>query len=158
MTNGRKNIHGYFILPGQRDIPFYYHVEEIRNGTNFSVRQVKVYQNSEPSELFRQSSICFIAIVSLKKPTPRGSLGHQRALPPQFRPESPYDNLHLHHDLAPDIDTPQWTKLVTSGSVNYKEEHHPIEVRKVDMKDANDNKQVFEKVQVCIINVPSQCH
>lgn len=111
------------------------------------VRQVKVYQNADLSSIFRQENICFIAIVSLKRPTPKGSLGHQRDLAPHLKLKSPYQDLDS-HELAPDIDTPQWIEFISSGEVTFKEENHPIEVRKVNMGALNDDKEVFEKTQV----------
>lgn len=141
------NIHGYFLLPGQRDIPFYYQVEEIRNGSNFLVRQVKVFQNSDTSRLFSAKSICFIAIVSLKKPTPRGSLNHQRHLPDDFKLANAFDSLE-DHEIAPDVDLPHWQTLLKAGKITYNEEYHPIEVRKRNMGNVNDDKRVSERSQI----------
>lgn len=141
------NIHGYFLLPGQRDIPFYYQIEEIRNGSNFLVRQVKVFQNADISRLFSAKSICFIAIVSLKRPTPRGSLNHQRHLPEDFKLTDAFDSLD-DHELAPDYDVPHWQDLVKSGKITHNDEYHPIEVRKRNMGNVNDDKKVYERSQI----------
>lgn len=113
------------------------------------VREIKVYQGEDKATLFDPENVCFIALVSLKKPTPRGTLDHQRTLNPKFHLNSPTQNLDS-VSLAPDIDIPPWIAFVEANRDKYKDFNHPIEVRKRDMSDSNDTKQISERIQVLI--------
>lgn len=117
------------------------------------VRQVKVYQSSGIS-ILEQENVCFVALLSLKKHTLENSLNHQRILPTHFRLNSPFENLEF-VEIAPDLDTPEWTNLAKSGEYDFKDESHPVEVRKLDMGSYNDGKEVFEKTQVCFYSADS---
>lgn len=97
--------------------------------------------------LFAPESVCFIAIISLKQPTPKYSLDHQRKLNPTFRLNSPHANLDS-VSLAPDVDVPQWSHLAATGDYTYYGDNHPIEIRKLDMTQFNTGKEVSDKVQV----------
>ena len=41
------SMHGYFILPGNLDIPVTYEVDKIRNGGSFTTRRVVAFQNEK---------------------------------------------------------------------------------------------------------------
>ena len=41
------SMHGYFILPGNLDIPVTYEVDKIRNGGSFTTRRVVAFQNDK---------------------------------------------------------------------------------------------------------------
>ena len=41
------SIHGYFILPGDIEIPIIYEVDNLRDGGSFSTRRVIAYQNNK---------------------------------------------------------------------------------------------------------------
>jgi acyl-CoA thioesterase len=52
---------GYFTVIGLADEPFMYDVNDVRNGRNYCVKRVEVWQGDE-------SQICFSGICSFKKP------------------------------------------------------------------------------------------
>ena len=41
------SMHGYFILPGDINIPIVYEVDKIRNGGSFTTRRVVAFQNNK---------------------------------------------------------------------------------------------------------------
>ena len=41
------SLHGYFILPGDINIPIIYEVDKIRNGGSFTTRRVVAFQNNK---------------------------------------------------------------------------------------------------------------
>ena len=41
------SMHGYFILPGDINIPIIYEVDKIRNGGSFTTRRVVAFQNNK---------------------------------------------------------------------------------------------------------------
>lgn len=57
---------GHFILPGAIDTPFVYRVRRIRDGGNYCLRSVDVFQESEAAAFGKTP--CFIATVSFKRP------------------------------------------------------------------------------------------
>lgn len=155
-TVGKKyilhNIHGYFILPGQQDIPFIYKVETIRNGRSYSVRQIRVYQ-PDPEEVdvddfdFSSKKMCFMGICSYKEPE-QASLEHQRNLDEKLTLQSLEDSIYR-LPLAPDVDIPTWETWAKDPENKYVQEIHPIEVRKMKMDDYNkDKKQVSDRRQI----------
>uniref|UniRef100_A0A060T940 ARAD1C40788p n=2 Tax=Blastobotrys adeninivorans TaxID=409370 RepID=A0A060T940_BLAAD len=134
------NVHGYFILPGKQDIPFTYKVETVRTGRSYSVRQIRVYQ-PDPEKVslddfdFAQEDMCFMCICSYKR-IEQSILKHQRRLDPVFRPENlPHPVDHI--PLAPDVDVPTWEEWAKDPDNKYVQEVHPVELRKMPMKDYN---------------------
>lgn len=137
---------GNFLLPGNKNAPFYYLVEDIRTSFTFATRHVKVFQNEDPALLFQPASICFIAISSFKKETPQGSLDYQRTLDPQFLLKDPNASLD-HLEEAPDADHPQWIEALATGKIKHQKPVHSIDVRKLEMQSYNRGKHVQDKVQ-----------
>jgi acyl-CoA thioesterase len=54
---------GYFTILGLADEPFMYDVSVVRNGGNYCVRSVQVWQGDE-------SQVCFSGMCSFKRPEP----------------------------------------------------------------------------------------
>lgn len=57
---------GHFILPGAIDTPFVYRVRRIRDGGNYCLRSVDVFQESEDAGFGKTP--CFVATISFKRP------------------------------------------------------------------------------------------
>lgn len=156
-TVGREyiihNIHGYFILPGKQDVPFTYKIENIRNGRSYSVRHIRVYQ-PDPEKVpsiddfdFGSEYLCFIGICSFKRPE-TSTLDHQRPLNDKLKLENLGENIHQ-LQLAPDIDIPSWETWASDPENSYVQEEHPIEVRKLKMREYNKDKlRVSDRRQV----------
>lgn len=150
------NLHGYFLLPGQQNQPFYYKVSVIRNGNNYKTRQVHVYQVPDGMEIDEtilennnnNKYLCYVAIMSFKRPSREPShLTHQRQLPHHFsvgHKKSAIPNLAN----APDSDIPVWIKLTNQDDYTIEEEKHPIDVRKLNMKAYHENIPVTERTQI----------
>lgn len=136
-----------FVLPGDQDLPFHYVVNELSTTFNFGIREVKVYQNKAPEAIFAPKSMCFVALISFKKPTPTGSLDHQRTLDPKYLLKDPYDTLD-HIDEAPDADHPLWTTAVATGKVKHERVEHALELRKLNMGSINAGKKIADRIQV----------
>lgn len=70
------SLHGYFILPGNIDIPIRYEVDTIRDGGSFTTRRIVAKQNDRA--IFNMSaSFCI----------PFGGMEHQRPMPDIAQPE-----------------------------------------------------------------------
>lgn len=147
-----KNLHGYFLLPGRIDSPFYYKIIVIRNGYNYISRQVYVYQLPEGVSYndfdFNKKYIHYICILSFKRPsTDEKNISHQHDLHDHF---SVSQAKHFISNLppAPDIDIPTWIKLANQPDYGIEEEAHSIELRKFDNSSYNANKPVSERSQI----------
>lgn len=64
------SLHGYFLRPGDIELPITFSVDRLRDGRSFSTRRVQAYQKDEP---------IFSMIASFQEPDP--GLDHQDRLP-----------------------------------------------------------------------------
>ena len=86
------SLHGYFLRPGDINLPITFSVDRLRDGRSFSTRRVQAYQNGEP---------IFSMIASFQDEDP--GISHQDAFPIGIpSPES----LPSAKDLLGDIDHP----------------------------------------------------
>lgn len=81
------SLHAYFLVPGDMNLPIVYEVERLRDGSSFSVRQVKAIQHGRP-------------ILSMTASFHKQESGfeHQKPMPKLSPPES----LRPLHELAPE--------------------------------------------------------
>lgn len=146
-------MHGYFLLPGQQNSPFYYKVSVIRNGNTYMTRQVHVYQIPKGANLntfkLTKEYMCYVAILSFKRrDKSKFPLFHQRDLSSHFSLSANRDKLS-DLKLAPDVDIPMWIKMVEDNKIeDYVEEIHPVEVRKMDNSKHNEGKEIWERSQI----------
>ncbi|ODQ63106.1 Thioesterase/thiol ester dehydrase-isomerase [Nadsonia fulvescens var. elongata DSM 6958] len=49
------NLTGYFLRPGLKDVPFYYHITVSRDGKSYATREIKVYQPT-PKDIDRHNT------------------------------------------------------------------------------------------------------
>jgi acyl-CoA thioesterase-2 len=71
-TDGIRNVHslhGYFLRPGDIDLPIKFSVDRLRDGRSFSTRRVQAFQNDLPifSMIASFSSSIFFAALCCKK-------------------------------------------------------------------------------------------
>jgi len=78
------SLHGYFLRPGQRDIPVLYKVERIRDGRSFTTRRIVAIQNGEA---------IFSMDVSFQKE--ESGFSHQYDLPDYPSPDTLEDDLDV---------------------------------------------------------------
>ena len=64
------SLHGYFLRPGDINLPITFSVDRLRDGRSFSTRRVQAYQNGEP---------IFSMIASFQEPAP--GVEHQEDFP-----------------------------------------------------------------------------
>ncbi len=64
------SMHSYFILPGDKKLPLFYHVEEVRDGRSFNTRRVRCSQNGKD-----------IFILSASYQRKEDGLSHQKDVP-----------------------------------------------------------------------------
>ena len=67
---GAQSINGTFLLIGQTDVPYIYHVHPMRDGAGFCQRRVDVYQQQEDTAT---ETLMFTSTCSFKTPEKPGS-------------------------------------------------------------------------------------
>ncbi len=88
------SMHGYFILPGDINIPIVYEVDKIRNGGSFTTRRVVAFQNNKA--IFNMSA-------SFQKK--EKGFDHQVSMPNVLMPElllTDFQQAEKHKDDFPD--------------------------------------------------------
>lgn len=76
------SLHGYFIRPGDPDVPIVYTVDPVRDGRSFSVRRVVAVQHGQP-----------IFFMSASFQLPEEGLDHQQRMPDDVPPPEELTNL-----------------------------------------------------------------
>ncbi|MFW6202347.1 MAG: acyl-CoA thioesterase, partial [Gemmatimonadota bacterium] len=112
------SMHGYFILPGDLDVPVVYFVDRLRDGRSFTTRRVTAIQHGRA---------IFNASASFHKEEPGPE--HQTEMPEVPPPEELTDELELIRAVADRIPE-QIRRVVTQD--------RPIEYRPVDPIDPFD--------------------
>ncbi|KAL2865393.1 acyl-CoA thioesterase [Aspergillus lucknowensis] len=123
---------GTFILPGRHDVPYVYIVRHLRDGGVYCTRAIDARQDGQ---------ICFSGICSFKRAENQDGFKHQpppaqeryRSILAGKRPEE--------HPVSPSVDADWWVDQVAEG--RFTEAEFPgLDVRKVDMKEYNANREV----------------
>ncbi|KAK0938903.1 hypothetical protein LTR29_009514 [Friedmanniomyces endolithicus] len=103
----KRNVTGWFLLPGKADERFIYNVRIIRDG-GYSTRGVDVVQESDPG-------VCFTCICSFKKPekesTPSIDIRQRLDLRKEFSAVLMNKQPHEHEEM-PGVDAPWYARLV----------------------------------------------
>jgi len=108
------SLHGYFILPGDPNLPIFYHVEILRNGKSFGTRRCSAVQNGH---------VIFSALASFQKEEP--GLDHRLPMPYVALPE------HLPGESEIEA---QYGELLPKGlRLWFDVKKHPIETKFVDV-------------------------
>ncbi|MDP2618833.1 MAG: acyl-CoA thioesterase II [Hyphomicrobiales bacterium] len=107
------SLHGYFILPGDPDVPIVYHVDRIRDGGSFTTRRVVAIQHGR-------------AIFSMGASFHNAEEGfeHQLAMPDVPAPESLPSEKELKE---------RFIDLVPENVRRFWERDRPIELKPVDL-------------------------
>lgn len=109
---GVHSLHGYFIRPGDPDIPIIYEVERYRDGKSFTTRLVVAIQHGVP---------IFTMTASFHSGEP--GLEHQHAMPDVPKP----DDLPSERDILE-----QFSGRMPDNMRRYFSRKRPIELRPVD--------------------------
>jgi acyl-CoA thioesterase-2 len=106
------SLHGYFILPGDLDVPVVYFVDPLRDGGSFTTRRVTAIQHGR-------------AIFNMSASFHRAETGpeHQAPMPDVPGPESLSSELELIRDVADRIPEPLRSVLT---------QDRPLDIRPVD--------------------------
>lgn len=126
---------GTFILGGRLDVPYVYTVRHLRDGFMYSTRSVDARQDGK---------ICFSCVCSFKR-NENQRLFHHQPPPVQARfkeklsAKRPEDQ-----PISPSIDADWWIDNVQQGNVE-EAEFPGLDVRKTDMKDYNQRKEIQER-------------
>lgn len=123
---------GTFIVAGRLDIPYVYTVRHIRDGFMYCTRAVDARQ---------EGKICFSCLCSFKRDENQRTFHHQpppvqerfQAVLSARRPED--------QSVSPSIDADWWIESVQQGDIEERE-FPGLDVRKTDMKDYNQNKNI----------------
>lgn len=123
---------GTFIRPGRVDVPYFYTVRHLRDGTVYLVRAVDVRQNGK---------LCFSCLCCFKRDEGKSNFAHQPS-PAQTRFGSILEGKNPEdHPVSPCVDIDWWIEEVRQG--NIKEREFPgLDVRKVDMTAYNQTDEV----------------
>lgn len=116
------SLHGYFILPGDLDIPIVYFVDRLRDGKSFTTRQVTAIQHGRA--IFNMS-------VSFHVREP--GLEHQLPMPEVPPPESLRSELDIIRERTPH-DLPEALRRIIT-------QDRPIDFRLVEDVDPFDPKE-----------------
>ncbi|KAI9709512.1 MAG: hypothetical protein M1820_003272 [Bogoriella megaspora] len=137
------NISGYFILPGDAEIPFTYHIKQVRNGRSYCLRSVSVIQA-------RDKGPCFTCTISFKRPEPNRLEIHSPSNPHQ-RFSSVLGSRHpSSFPKAPGMDVPWYKRLAREGLVDAFPGLH---TREVNMEAWNRDKEMWKKRQLYFYSV-----
>lgn len=126
---------GTFILGGRLDAPYVYTVRHLRDGFMYSTRAVDARQDGK---------ICFSCVCSFKRDE-KQRLFHHQTPPAQARfkellsAKRPEDQ-----PVSPSIDADWWIDNVQQGNIE-EPEFPGLDVRKTDMKDYNQCKEIRER-------------
>lgn len=110
------SLHGYFILPGDLEVPIVYFVDRLRDGRHFTTRRVTAIQHGRA--IFNMS-------VSFHLPEP--GLEHQMPMPEVPPPESLRNELEYVRERAPRDLPPELYQVITQD--------RPIDFRPVEEVD-----------------------
>lgn len=117
------SLHGYFILPGDLDVPIVYFVDRLRDGKSFTTRQVTAIQHGRA--IFNMS-----ASFHVREP----GLEHQLPMPAVPPPESLRSELDIIRERAPEHLPEELHRIITQD--------RPIDFRLVeDIDPFNPSKQ-----------------
>lgn len=114
------SLHGYFIRPGDAQLPVVYQVDRVRDGGSFSTRRVNGIQKGE---------IIFTCIASFHGQ--ESGFEHQLPMPDVAGPEDLPDEWQLAHRLS---------HLVPPSVLEKLQSPKPIEIRPVTSLDPSDPK------------------
>jgi len=107
------SLHGYFILPGDLDIPIVYFVDRLRDGRSFTTRQVTAIQHGRA-----------IFNMSISFHVQEAGLEHQSQMPDVPPPESLRSELEIIRERVPAELPPAMRRLITQD--------RPIDFRLVE--------------------------
>ncbi|MGQ0816221.1 MAG: acyl-CoA thioesterase, partial [Gemmatimonadota bacterium] len=96
------SLHGYFILPGDLNVPIVYFVDRLRDGKSFATRRVTAIQHGRA-----------IFNLSISFHVREAGLEHQAALPDVPAPESLRSELDIIRERAPRDLAPELRTLLT---------------------------------------------
>lgn len=117
------SLHGYFILPGDLDIPIVYFVDRLRDGKSFTTRQVTAIQHGRA--IFNMSVSFHVR---------EGGLAHQIEMPDVPDPETLRSELDIIRERAPEHLSEELHRIITQD--------RPIDFRLVeDIDPFNPTKQ-----------------
>lgn len=131
----KQDMTGTFIRGGRPEIPYVYTVRHVRDGFMYCTRTVDARQDGK---------ICFSCLCSFKRDEDQRLVHHQ---PPSVqhrfkeilsakRPED--------QPVSASVDADWWIRNVQQG--NFEDRKFPgIDVRKTDMKDYNQRKEIQER-------------
>ncbi|KAJ5091643.1 hypothetical protein NUU61_006513 [Penicillium alfredii] len=125
---------GSFIRGGRLDVPYVYTVRHIRDGYMYCTRAVDARQ---------EGKICFSCLCSFKRDEKQRTFHHQpstaqerfRSILSAKRPED--------QPISPSVDADWWIENVKEGNITERE-FPGLDVRKVDMKDYNQPRDIQE--------------
>lgn len=126
---------GTFIVGGRLDIPYVYTVRHLRDGFMYSTRAVDVRQDGK---------ICFSCVCSFKRDENQ-RLFHHQPLPAQARFKEVLSAKRAEEQpVSPSVDADWWIDNVRQGNIE-EPEFPGLDVRKTDMKDYNQRKEIRER-------------
>lgn len=107
------SLHGYFMLPGDTEVPIIFQVERLRDGRSFSTRSVRAIQHGQP-----------IFIMTASFQVEEDGFQHQDVMPDVPSPEELASS-----DIIND------SKNAPAPVRNYWMRERPIEIRPVDLEN-----------------------
>jgi acyl-CoA thioesterase II len=106
------SLHGYFLHPGNNDLPIKYDVEPIKIGKSFDVLRVLASQNDK-----------VIFLMSASYHRPESGLAHQTAMPNVVEPERLQPFSQIFSEFAKKFDMEPFGSISADGPFIY----HPLE-------------------------------
>ncbi|KAK7205285.1 thioesterase-like superfamily-domain-containing protein [Myxozyma melibiosi] len=136
-----NSLQAQFLAANTDAVPFNYHVDNVRDGGTYRIRQVRVYQNLDPDNPDHETYVytCFVSfkyIEGLHDPVYYAASqvhgnkwGHIPA-PPPVNHIVP-DNL----PSVPDIDLPMWVAWASDPDSGFVQIKHAVDVRRAPEQD-----------------------
>ena len=105
------SLHGYFLRPGDPDVPITFHVERLRDGRSFSARRTQAVQSGKP----------ILSMISSYQ-LPAGGLDHSEEMPDVPAPEDipSLDERYGH------LEVPQVQQMLRSRPIDLRHVEGPL--------------------------------